>query len=210
MSKINDFNRSPYYNDFDKKKNYMNIMYKPGYAVQGRELNQAQSITQNQISTFADHVFKNGSKVSNCRTSIVTRNYARLLDVYADTNDIVDVEQFDTSYTLIGEVSKVEGRYIKGSNKTIDGDPATLFLIYTKAGVYQDNDIATFVPGETVAVVDKNGVVVKRVIVRCQVAQIVVYQKKLLQLVMHQCLQLMKVLYTLIVISLKLHSKKLH
>lgn len=167
MSKINDFNRSPYYNDFDKKKNYMNIMYKPGYAVQGRELNQAQSITQNQISTFADHVFKNGSKVSNCRTSIVTRNYARLLDVYADTNDIVDVEQFDTSYTLIGEVSKVEGRYIKGSNKTIDGDPATLFLIYTKAGVYQDNDIATFVPGETVAVVDKNGVVVKRVIVRC-------------------------------------------
>ena len=120
MSNINDFNRAPYYDDFDKYKNYLRILFKPGYPVQGRELNQLQSILKNQIGDFADHVFKNGSKVSNCRTSIVYRNYARLLDNYADTNTEVNIEQFDETYRLVGESSKVEGRFVKGTNKTID------------------------------------------------------------------------------------------
>jgi hypothetical protein len=41
----------------------MRILFKPGYAVQARELTQIQSIIQNQIKQFGDHIFKDGSPV---------------------------------------------------------------------------------------------------------------------------------------------------
>ena len=64
-----DFNVAPYYDDFDATNgalvnNYMRILFKPGYAVQARELTQTQSILQNQIKSFADNIFKNGTPVS--------------------------------------------------------------------------------------------------------------------------------------------------
>ena len=162
----NDFNKNPYYDDFDERKNYLKLLFKPGLPVQARELNQIQSVLQNQIGTFADHVFKNGSKVSNCRTSIVNRNYVRLLDVYADSTEEVDVSQFDDTYRVVGEVTKVEGRFVKGTNKDAV-DPATLFVIYDVTGEYNDEDVTEFLPGEPLPIVDKNGVVIKRVQVRC-------------------------------------------
>lgn len=166
MSNINDFNKAPYYDDFDKNKNYLRILWKAGVPVQGRELNQIQSILKNQIGEFADHVFKNGSKVSNCRTSIIYRNYARLLDVYADTTDPVDVAQFDETYRVVGESSGVEGRFVKGTNKTVD-DPATIFILYDTTGSFNNEEKVEFIPGEVVTILDKNNVAVKRVIVRC-------------------------------------------
>ena len=48
---------SPYYDDFDETKNFLKVLFKPGYAVQARELTQVQSILQSQISKFADHIF---------------------------------------------------------------------------------------------------------------------------------------------------------
>ena len=45
-----NFNVSPYYDDFDPTKNFHRILFKPGVAVQARELTQAQTILQNQIS----------------------------------------------------------------------------------------------------------------------------------------------------------------
>ena len=59
-----NFNVSPYNDDFDRSKNFHRILFKPGYSVQARELNQAQTILQNQISNFADHVFSQNTPVS--------------------------------------------------------------------------------------------------------------------------------------------------
>ena len=64
-----NFDVAPYYDDFDAlngahNNNYMRILFKPGYAVQARELTQSQSILQNQIASFADNIFQNGSPVS--------------------------------------------------------------------------------------------------------------------------------------------------
>ena len=52
-----NFNVDPYYDDFDANKNYHRILFKPGYAVQARELTQSQTILQNQITSFADAIF---------------------------------------------------------------------------------------------------------------------------------------------------------
>ncbi len=57
---------SPYYDDFDVEKNFHRVLFKPGYAVQARELTQLQTILQNQIQRFGDHVFKDGSVVVGC------------------------------------------------------------------------------------------------------------------------------------------------
>jgi hypothetical protein len=49
-----NFNVDPYYDDFDPSKNYHRILFKPGYAVQARELTQSQTILQDQVTKFAD------------------------------------------------------------------------------------------------------------------------------------------------------------
>ena len=58
-----DFNVNPYYDDFDEDKGFLRILFRPGFAVQGRELTQLQTILQNQVARFGDHMFKDGSKV---------------------------------------------------------------------------------------------------------------------------------------------------
>jgi hypothetical protein len=70
---------SPYYDDFNDTKNFLRILFKPGYSVQARELTQLQTLLQNQVSKLGSHIFKNGSLVfggvttlSNCRFLRVT------------------------------------------------------------------------------------------------------------------------------------------
>lgn len=63
-----EFDLEPYYDDFEtdggaRDQNYMRLLFRPGYAVQARELTQIQSILQNQIKSFGDHIFKDGSPV---------------------------------------------------------------------------------------------------------------------------------------------------
>lgn len=53
----------PYYDDFNEDKNFKRILFRPGYAVQARELTQIQTILQNQIERFGQHIFENGSPV---------------------------------------------------------------------------------------------------------------------------------------------------
>ena len=54
---------SPYFDDFDETANFHQILFKPSYAVQSRELTQIQSILRDQIAKFGNHVFKHGSVV---------------------------------------------------------------------------------------------------------------------------------------------------
>jgi len=58
-----NFNINPYYDDFDETKNYHRILFRPGYAVQARELTQLQTQLQDQINKFGKHVFVNGSVI---------------------------------------------------------------------------------------------------------------------------------------------------
>ena len=53
----------PYYNDFEEDKKFLQILFKPGFPIQARELSQLQSILQNQVERFGNHIFKNGSVV---------------------------------------------------------------------------------------------------------------------------------------------------
>lgn len=165
MSRL-DLNRAPYFDDFDPSKNYMRILFRPGRPVQGRELNQVQSTLQNQIEQFANNIFKNGSIVSNARTSLVAKAYARLMETTADTNAVVDVEQFAEGTQLKGDVSGITATLVKSVNvDSIAGDPPTIYIVYTGTAI--DGKTSTFIPGETVSVYDENNLPVYKVTVRC-------------------------------------------
>ena len=64
MSLETNFNVSPYFDDYDEAKEFYKILFRPSVSVQVRELNQLQTILQNQIERFGNHVFKNGTIVS--------------------------------------------------------------------------------------------------------------------------------------------------
>ena len=65
------FNVDPYYDDFLKagsdglspKEKYHKVLFRPGIAVQAREMTQLQSMLQNQVTQFGNHMFKEGALV---------------------------------------------------------------------------------------------------------------------------------------------------
>ena len=69
MSTIN-LNVSPYFDDFDEKKDYLRVLFRPGFAVQARELTQLQTIAQKQVSRQGNHIFKDGSRVTEGNVNI--------------------------------------------------------------------------------------------------------------------------------------------
>ena len=63
MAQNTNLNVTPYYDDFDKTKNFYRVLYRPGFPIQARELTTGQSILQNQIESVGSHLFKDGAMV---------------------------------------------------------------------------------------------------------------------------------------------------
>ena len=103
---------SPYFDDFEETKNFLKILFKPGYAVQARELTQLQSILQSQISKFADHIFQDGSQVFGGKIQIVSNPYIRL-----EKN----------VYNTLGVTSNLTNEYLANL-------PTNLLKVYSKTG----------------------------------------------------------------------------
>ena len=75
------FNVSPYYDDFDESNKFLRILFRPGYSVQARELSQLQTILNNQLSNFGDHVFDNGSVVRGGEINETEARFVRIESV---------------------------------------------------------------------------------------------------------------------------------
>ncbi|CAB5221893.1 Domain of unknown function DUF4815 [uncultured Caudovirales phage] len=147
-----NFNTDPYYDDYSEDKNFHRILFKPGVAVQARELNQLQTILQNQVSRFGNHVFKPGSMVIPGNTFFDKNfNYVKLEATY-NSVDIDTANYLDRE--LIGQTSGIRAKVIKVEAATTT-EPPTLFVKYldsgtsrtatafTTAEVIQTNDTGT-------------------------------------------------------------------
>jgi hypothetical protein len=131
-------NQSPYFDDFDKTKNYHQVLYKPALPVQARELSTQQSITRDQIKRFGDHVFANGSRVSGGELFIDTEyHYVKLK---ANHNLIAIDPSLLAGKTIIGHQSGATARVVNYSpaNATT-GDPDTLWIKYISGGSVTPN-----------------------------------------------------------------------
>jgi len=73
----------PYFDDFDSSKDFQSVLFKPGVSVQTRELNQLQTILQNQIQEFGGSIYQSGSVVSGGKTFFNNKVYSvKLLPTY--------------------------------------------------------------------------------------------------------------------------------
>lgn len=144
-------NSAPYYDDFDKTKNYHQILFRPGFAVQARELTQIQSILKNQIEQFGNHIFRQGSIVipGNSRGDLAVP-YAKIQPTF--NSAAVDVTRFQ-GQLVRGETSGVTG-IVKTAVGATDTDPITFYIAYLSGGVIDDeaNGLLAFQSGETLVV----------------------------------------------------------
>ena len=58
MPEIKNLNVAPYFDDFTDTNNFVKELFRPGFAIQARELTQLQSVLQNQIERHGSHIFK--------------------------------------------------------------------------------------------------------------------------------------------------------
>ena len=128
-----NLNQSPYFDDFDKTKNYHQVLYKPALPVQARELTTEQSILRNQIKNFGDHVFMNGSKVTGADTTLnLDFEYVKLQQQFNAVD--IDVSLFKGK-TVVGSQSGTRALVLHHEAlDTATGDPDVLFLKYITGG----------------------------------------------------------------------------
>jgi len=86
-----NYNSAPYFDDFDKNKNFMRVLFRPGRAVQARELTQAQTILQNQIKSISSSIFKENSRVVGAELSIKTTKETLVVNPIDSNMSAVDI-----------------------------------------------------------------------------------------------------------------------
>jgi len=126
-----DLNTSPYFDDYDEDKKFVRILYRPGRAVQARELSQAQTLQQIQTRRFAEYFFKQGALVSGCEQNLdLNLSFVKLEKLYNGSE--VNVDSFSGSI-VYGASSGIKAYC--GLVTDIDGnDPKTLFVSYATNG----------------------------------------------------------------------------
>ena len=141
-----NFNTEPYYDDFDENKGFYRILYRPGYAVQARELTQMQTILQNQVSRFGDHIFKEGSMVIPGQISVDTNvGYVKLDASY--NNILADGLLPNLVGTEVTSASGVRADVIYHALSSGSEEP-TLFVRYKDSGT--DRVTKTFADGDVI------------------------------------------------------------
>ena len=101
-----DLNVSPYYDDFDPTDNFHRVLFRPGFAVQARELTTLQSILQNQVERHGRHFFKEGSMVIPGQISYTNSYYA------------VKLQSTFNSAAIAGYLSSFVGSIVTGATSS--------------------------------------------------------------------------------------------
>ena len=152
MPQNTNLNVSPYNDDFNEDKNYQRVLFKPGTAIQARELTTLQTILQNQIERFGSYMFKEGSKVIPGQTG------------YDENYEFIQV---DSSFFGIGVetyLDQLVGKEIQGETSGVtalvvkaitaaesERGNITLYIRYIRAS-NQDFITSKFVDGERLLV----------------------------------------------------------
>ena len=148
MSQKTNLNINPYYDDFDSAKNFLKVLFKPGYPVQSRELTTLQSILQNQVEEFGSHMFKEGSMVIPGNIGYDSQFYAVKVNTTQFGIDLsLYIDKF-VGKTIQGQVSGITARVQKvvlpSENSNVDN--ITLYVKYLESD--SNFEFSEFVDGE--------------------------------------------------------------
>lgn len=152
MTKIN-LNQSPYFDDYNESKKFYKILFRPGRAVQARELTQMQTQLQKQIERFGRHIFEQGSQVLPGSKEGVK---------YINNNGFIKIPRTSNADSATEIESYWLGKVIKSTSGLLDIkatvigyrvadsiNEARLYVTYTQADTTGAGQ--AFVPGQNIS-----------------------------------------------------------
>lgn len=131
-----DLTRSPYFDTFDANDNYHQVLFRPAAAVQTREMNEIQSILQDQVAKFGRNIFKDGSVTEGCNFAFDNRySFVKINDNYANGTAFV-IADFQNQYLrnvngLLATIINIVSGY-----QSQDPDVNTLYIKYLNSTTY--------------------------------------------------------------------------
>ena len=150
MAEKTNLNVAPYYDDFESTDNFVKTLFRPGFAIQARELTQLQSALQNQISQHGGHIFAEGAMVIPGAVAY-NRAYHSLKLASTFAGETVDPSQYfstTTPVTITGATTGVTATVI-GFDAATSTDQPTLYLRYINTGT--DGATNIFADGENLS-----------------------------------------------------------
>ena len=138
---MKNYNVEPYYDDFNPDNNYHRILFKPGVAVQARELTQLQTQIQNQITKFASAIYSQNTPISGGKVTYNNVNVAwlKLNSIFEGVS--IDVNRF-LNKVITDSSGTIEARVITVAEETgninFPGDPPTLIVTYLSGANFTD------------------------------------------------------------------------
>jgi len=148
-----NLNQSPFFDDFDETKNFHRVLFRPGFAVQARELTQLQTILQNQIERFANEVVVDGTVITGVGLKTDTIDFVKLRDKDANNRVLLLGDFFEggavANAVVVGETTGMQAQLIDAKEGSEAADPnfLSLFVKYTNSGsnnttrAFADNEV---------------------------------------------------------------------
>ncbi len=158
-----NLNIAPYFDDYEIAKKYYRVLFKPGFAVQARELTQLQTTLQNQIEQFGENIYKEGSIVKGCTfTEIRNLKYIKLIDDitpedFVERTEVLADGTIDEYYYEIEDSAGPNGlkalivQGISGFQSRAP-DLNTFFVVYLNTVEDGNFEKKTYSPGESLQI----------------------------------------------------------
>jgi len=150
-----DLNVTPYFDDYDEDKKFHKVLFRPSVPIQARELTQLQTILQNQVERFGEHMFKEGTIVKGASFTDQDIKFAKLNDANTSLGQLIMSDFTDThvvtSANLIGQVFESKSGF-----ESTNPDLNRIFFQYVNAGNNAGTEQTSFSAGQTLDVYSTN------------------------------------------------------
>ena len=141
-------NESPYYDDYDPKKNYTAILALPGRVEQAREFTQLGSIQRDFLGRLGDSIYKSGAIIDGCNL-VVSGTNAKIQSGRMYLDGLVRIIN-ETQLQISGVGTEIIGAKILSTivTETDDStllDPAQGYENYSQPGAHRIKESVVFV-----------------------------------------------------------------
>lgn len=134
MPQSTNLNTPPYFEDFDPKKKFNKVLFKPGVPLQARELTTLQSILQDQVEKLGSSIYKEGAMVVPGQIGFdLYYNSVLIEDEYFGlaSSQLVD---FIVGKTITGQSSGIRAKVVNAlTAEQSEKGFTTLFIKYITA-----------------------------------------------------------------------------
>lgn len=142
-----NFNRPPYFDDYKPSLNHQKVLFKAGFPLQARELNNLQSILQSQISSLSTNILKEGTVVIAGELDYNLNTPALLVRKSFNGVELSQIKKYLNDVIIIGRTSGIKSKIIT----SIDENESELgiFTLYIKPLTTSSRFGLNYQPNET-------------------------------------------------------------